>query len=68
MTPLVENNYLQLPFEMQEDQDPDFAEKGFLRTQWQPFQQKTKYIHNVSSEENDSEADLDDENLLYILP
>lgn len=37
LQPLEENNFLQLPLEMQKEKDPEFIEKGFIRTEWLPY-------------------------------
>ena len=54
------NRFLQLPVHMRESVDPDFAGNGFVRTQWEPYQQKVKYSWKQDSSEIDVESDEED--------
>jgi hypothetical protein len=59
------NKFLKLPLRYQETVDPDFADNGFVKTAWLPYQQKVEYdaVADSSevgdgSEESPNEDDL----------
>jgi hypothetical protein len=46
---------------MQKQIDPDLAQSNFVKTHWQPHQQKVEYKYHLdSSEIEDSESDNED--------
>ena len=57
---LNENQFLQLPDYMRQKVDPDFAGNGFVRSQFEPYQQKVNYTWKEDSSEIDIESDEED--------
>lgn len=57
---LQQNQFLQLPENMRDQIDPDFAGNGYVRSQFEPFQQKINYTWKEDSSEIDVESDEED--------
>ena len=57
---LKQNPFLQLPESSRDKVDPDFAGNGFVRSQFEPFQQKINYKWKSDSSEIDVESDEED--------
>lgn len=57
---LLQNQFLQLPDYMRAQVDPDFAGNGFVRSQFEPYQQKINYTWKEDSSEIDVESDEED--------
>jgi hypothetical protein len=57
---LMQNQFMTLPANMRDAVDPDFAGNGFVRSQFEPFQQKINYKWKEDSSEIDVESDEED--------
>ena len=57
---LKENQFLQLPEYLRAKVDPDFAGNGFVRSQFEPYQQKIHYAYKEDSSEIEVESDVED--------
>jgi hypothetical protein len=54
---LNDNKFIQMPKTMQKTVDPDYADNGFVRSQFDPYQQKVQYEVKSDSSIDEDESD-----------